>query len=1536
MPLPPTRGADRAMNHFAAMGNRSHSEFGLESLGEWDRLLKCANQLSEGLLGLTRNFIVQPSGEDQVRDNIVWIRADLLEANSEATHTTRVVLKLRLADWTAVKHSTQPLKVLQSLVTIQDAQFVLDCTGIDSVVVSVAPICVGETVQVAEIFSGGFNGYAQAAYVLHRHGVPVHMRWSLDKDVDCEDMIRCCCPDTVTVHSPNELQEVVMNGIAHVHVTTNIHTSWWLRMFAHAPVNVVCLSPPCQPWSAAGSESGLFSDEGIVVLRAIEVLGALHVPVVVLEQVANFTKHPHYSCVQEAWKLAGYEQVWADTTNLLDVLPTQRMRHMAVYVHHTAVGAHRQVQSMSWVSQKRQTLGSANALFHLPAPILRSCLLAEEALVKYMDPWYVPPPRQAGQRPQTPQQYRIKGERDVAGTFLAQYQSQHLLPERAIASKGILGCLASFRGVLRFFAGPEIASLHGATQPILLQADVPTQMRLLGNSISVPHAITGLVYACCCLGVRGVPEPPMAVRLALQERIHCKNAALLPIGGDWVLCHRDRADQVIEARHVFSAEAWQAGAPSAFIGLCFVGPETKVAIHVPEGVPADALMQHLGLREAWPGSKPLNVFQDTPGVVHVKQVPCVTCAGFSGHTGYQLDLCTVLTPGKAYVVDSDAATTWSLLLRIAQDIEVEDCHMSLFSVYGQRLVHLSDFEPVMVAVPEDPDIPVFSLVHLAPVVEGLLLHRLDGGFALSSPQVTAAEVWLGAPFHLLSALGWRCDLHNFPAQKPEPMMLTMVPIPDTVSLSADRLQELWRVWLFIAKLEEAQGLRGLTASCRVEVQVVARQVWVGRLPGTLQLTEIESWWQLSSTACLLPSASRVFSGPFPQAISVTVAQLGQDAKNCVRRKNGNLLITVHPECVGGGAKTETANWVKTRAASTCLTAGLDLERTTDFVDKLATAAGVPRLTSCLQGGQVQDKWGQLTELAQQVGLACPVISNKAAGVANKLKKAQQRQKHQNRCSVKAADVCLCPGYFMNADGTAARVLDSVQPGATGVMLTDEDEAAALLPAVTGIQPDELCIVVLGHTCPDKNTCAGRLSIPAQARHDHAPLLLAGCYHNVGGKPVKAKPHADIEIDLPEVLCCTFEAFGDEFEPDHWQRLTQAPVKTVQEIFAKSELGAKFANPWGRQFYAGDRPALPASADKLVFQARVSRADLDDLLAVSGHNRVYIVPRRQDKTASTDFSIVWIGNSKAEAMKASLQVQGQLGIVRAKARFGIRVPAARFGEIFANLKPDQIAPTRVQVNALYRIGPVPAGAGATELQQWAVKAAWQVRVIKALGATHWLLGAASDPPTVYPAFNGQTVLITKVPPRQTQQPVVQSGSFSSRPSGPAGSSNAVAVTDTKIDPWLLSDPWSSYKSTTNSTNSFGSLASSAPAPKQLAGPTEKRLQAQEDRLKALEDGLHNLRVQGDERHTELVQQQQQDRLQTKAQTEQLSDRIALLSHDFTRQLQLSVESLQGAHNQQQQQVQTSIDELKQLLLASRDTEASQKKKPRHAAGGQDEL
>ena len=936
----------------------------------------------------------------------------------------------------------------------------------------------------------------------------------------------------------------------------------------------------------------------------------------------------------------------------------------------------------------------------------------------------------------------------------------------------------------------------------------------------------------------------------------------------------------------------------------------------PVGIQPRALLQHLDCAGPpdFASLQPI-LGEATLQVLSGMQLPLEVSRGSPSEPN---KWCTVLSPGRVYVVASDGPGAWSHLLCIAEDIHVDACSLSLFSVYGMRLSHLTEFQPCMVAVPEDPEVPVFPLLHLEQAGANLHVFRLRGGVAAVAPADGAMNLWLGTPFHILNAVGWQADVHGYPLAQGCVMTITMTPIPSAICIPEDRLLGLWRTWLFIAKLQHSQATMSDDVPIAVEVQIVAQTVWTGKLPAGLDVDVFEQWWEQASSVCEVPGRSRVFSGLFPLPTHTVLAEVRQLERRHVVRKSGQLLISLQPECVGGGAKAENASWTQTRAASLCLSSGLDLARTTQFVDQLTTAAGVAKLSAVLQG-PTHDRWDHMLALAKQVNVSTPSLPSGQAKAEGRMKKAAQRRRAQDRCSIQTSDVSLAPEFFFNADGSPANLLHGLQPGASGVFLVDEGEAADMLGALTGVQPDELCVVVLGHNCPDPSRCDGKLSFPATARSDGAPLLLAGCMHNLGGSKVVTRHQSDVAVDLPEVLCCSFETYSDEFDHDAWRALTVSPVKTVQELFRKAGVERVFSNPWGRQFFAGDKPTVPASAEKAVFQARVDAKMVSQLLEVSGHNRVYIVPRNPDRSLQNEYSIVWLGSSKAEVLKLSLQVKGQLGVVRSRARFGIRVLATRFEQTFQQLRPGQVAPAKVEVKTLFRVGPLPAGAGAEEIREWATKAAWNVRVLKALGATHWLLGAAAEPPSVFPAFNGQTVLITKLQPRAPQRPVLQSGSFSSKQSV----SSAASGPRQEEDPWTISDPWSSYASKQRQkaqTPQVTSLpaAGTAPAPRHLGGPTEHRFQEQETRLQALETGLQTLRVQQDQQHQDLVGQQKTDRAAAQTAHQQLQDRIGLIGADFSKQLQQSVASLQGAQAQQQQQMQSSLDEIKQLMLSCRES------------------
>ena len=1293
---------------------------GIEHL-EWKRLLLQAQQISPLLVGQTHNFEVQPVGEPIFKQQQVWIRADAL-SNAQASDTSglqdsptrRVVLQLRSADWPLIKHASGTIKVLQAGVRMHEQDFVLDCTDLRSVLVVACPVRQDTSLRAAEFFSGGFAGWSQAAYLMHTKGVPIHMSWTIDVDPDCKDMLSCQHAEWCEVTNVQELCELPDNQP--FHICANINWAWWLRAFLHSPIDVACVSPPCQPWSRAGRESGLHSEEGMLVLRVIDILGAFAIPIVLFEQVANFAQHPHHAFIMQAWQDAGYTILWQSTLDLVDVLPGHRSRFLLV-LGHRSLKTQAPLTVGAWHTQRRQNLGMAKVLMPLP-PALKQANTPDAATLDiYMDPYFVPSPRCAGLRPQTPEAYRLKKATDVATTFMAQYQFQHLLPPRML-EKGILGTLVFHEGVVRFFSGPEIAAIHGAVRPIYLSHDRQVQMRLLGNSIAIPHALVPLSIACLVAKLPQAPEPAQAIHWCMMDRLHNQNSVLMPVGADWVFCRRDQTAAVTASLGPRLAELADAPIPEAFAQVTMHLPAGSAVLFAPPDMPPQALFALLGCPAAASQLPPAFAAHLQSMEVQLLATPQINLGGFIGSCGSRDGLGVVLTADSVYVMELSTPTTWSQLLRVFRDIEPGPGELAIFSACGQRLLCTDHFTTCMIAVPEADEIPIQSLSGLAPHIPALSLTPSAAGLQLNIQESAVIDCWMCLPFHLIAALGWESQ-ETFALQgQPGPLLLDLSPRPDALHMPVDIMQDTWRIWCFVAQLEHAVASPPETG-IDVEVQLVARRLWTGRLPGDTNLQAISHWWQQASQACHLLPGHRVFSGPHPKLDHLTLQDLKHNPATCVLRQSGRLLVTIHPELRGGGAKTETSNWAKTRAASLCLAHGVDLSATTTFVDQLAAAAGIQRLSMTLQEGPADGRWNALLDLAKQSDVPAPALQNLQAKAEHRARQAQQRKHRHHRNHITAAEVHLSPGFFLNEDGSTTNILTAMQPGVSGIKLVDESEAIGLLQALRGVQPDELGLLVLGHSCPAPEECNGHLTFPATSVACGSKLLLAGCLHNVGGRRIRTHVADDIRVDLPNQCCCTIDCYADELDQDAWTSLLTAPVRNAAEAFKKQGVEAPFTDPWGRAFSLAAKPSLPALADKMSFQARVAHDRLDALLAASGHNHFYVTPRAIDRSILTSYAIIWIGTCRAEALRASLQVPGQLGLARVKNRYGLRVAEKRFAEVFAQLRPGQMIPTKVQVTKMFRVGPLPPEAGAAEIVTWAGKAAWNVKVIKSLGARHWL-------------------------------------------------------------------------------------------------------------------------------------------------------------------------------------------------------------------------
>ena len=152
----------------------------------------------------------------------------------------------------------------------------LGCTGVDAVVVANCVTRQDKCIRVAEFFSGGFAGWSRAVYVLHSNHMPIRMCWTIDSDTDCSEMLRYHHRAWVEATNLEELGPA--SAAEQFHNCADINTNWWIRALSTSPVDIACISAPCQPWSAAGSEHGLASMDGQLMLRMADILGVFKVP----------------------------------------------------------------------------------------------------------------------------------------------------------------------------------------------------------------------------------------------------------------------------------------------------------------------------------------------------------------------------------------------------------------------------------------------------------------------------------------------------------------------------------------------------------------------------------------------------------------------------------------------------------------------------------------------------------------------------------------------------------------------------------------------------------------------------------------------------------------------------------------------------------------------------------------------------------------------------------------------------------------------------------------------------------------------------------------------------------------------------------------------------------------------------------------------------------------------------------------------------------------------------------------------------------
>ena len=349
--------------------------------------------------------------------------------------------------------------------------------------------------DVGELCSGAFSGWTQATKVLATMGYPINTKFAVDHDHCVATWYARNYTDSAIAAQPDDVfklrDECFYYREAPITFQTDVSLGWYL-LFCE-PIDIVTASPPCPAFSNASTAAGLEKPEGQVITDTILKILLLQPKIMVLEEVASLRTHAHFPLILELLNWGNFQVAWQEVLNLDDWLPQSRPRLILIAFRRCSYGLQHFARQPWRPSPSRS-----------PSLQESHCLLTDEAIIEitsapldfdtaklYFDPSKIPgaTPRRSFK---DVLRFRLRTPNDRIQCLMASYAYGHEIDADSQSQKGIFGSLLRHQGRLRFLAGPELLWPQGLS----VEWQGPLNSRLLnhiiGNAISVPHAMIGL------------------------------------------------------------------------------------------------------------------------------------------------------------------------------------------------------------------------------------------------------------------------------------------------------------------------------------------------------------------------------------------------------------------------------------------------------------------------------------------------------------------------------------------------------------------------------------------------------------------------------------------------------------------------------------------------------------------------------------------------------------------------------------------------------------------------------------------------------------------------------------------------------------------------------------------------------------------------------------------------------------------------------------------------------------------------------------
>jgi hypothetical protein len=266
------------------------------------------------------------------------------------------------------------------------------------------------------------------------------------------------------------------------------------------------------------------------------------------------------------------------------------------------------------------------------------------------------------------------------------------------------------------------------------------------------------------------------------------------------------------------------------------------------------------------------------------------------------------------------------------------------------------------------------------------------------------------------------------------------------------------------------------------------------------------------------------------------------------------------------------------------------------------------------------------------------------------------------------------------------------------------------------------------------------------------MLLSGVLVQLGKKVVYQYQAKNVPAIMSvDVACARVSVYYDQWEQD-WEEFSSKPVKHVLACIPclqtcrvpscqcpgwhppTADLHDALLDVFRRQYFAEN--GRPTKWDKAAYFAvliRYAKTLEASVLSASGRCGLYVEPKTEDAMQPhSDYQVIWLPSLDYAAVAHKAKCEAHcLGIARTGRRFGLRVRAQHFQEVFSSVKPEAVylAPgSRVT----YHTGPWPYGCDRKSIAKALRDVGWECRPLQPLhsvtGGLVWAVQANCEPPT----------------------------------------------------------------------------------------------------------------------------------------------------------------------------------------------------------------